>query len=397
MGANYHVINLEILEKELKESVGLKEEEIEKSENGKLPWTIKKDGYIFQITEEGKVNAISGISVSKTTVKLMQGENERITATKTEGVNGSIVWSTSDSSIATVENGNITAIGESGTAEIIASVSGTDYQAKCTVIIIAKITTIAPTKATMEIEKGSIEKIEVTTVPAENVEELKYESANLSIASVDENGIVTGVAEGETTVTVSGKISTSISTVITIKVVKAGVPVTAEEIIANPDKYYGQPVINYASNATYRIFYVDKDNYFGDGANTIYLKADQVAYVALQTTYTSETLLNQLNPMFASFNVGPYTGQNAYKATAWLLDPETSTSKINRVWSKCYVEGKAKYVVGGVTLEMLHRSYNQVSHTNGLAKIPELKMKDKTSIYNKRSNRICFCESRISW
>ena len=64
MGKDYHVIDLEILEKELKETVGLKEEEIEKNEEGNLPWTIKKDGYIFQITEEGKVNVISGVLVS---------------------------------------------------------------------------------------------------------------------------------------------------------------------------------------------------------------------------------------------------------------------------------------------------------------------------------------------
>ena len=43
MGKDYHVIDLEILEKELKETVGLKEEEIEKNEEGNLPLTIKKD------------------------------------------------------------------------------------------------------------------------------------------------------------------------------------------------------------------------------------------------------------------------------------------------------------------------------------------------------------------
>ena len=48
-----------------------------------------------------------------------------------------------------------------------------------------------------------------------------------------------------------------------------------EEIAANPKEYYGKKVTNYKDDGnTYRIFYVDTENYFGDGENTIYLKAD---------------------------------------------------------------------------------------------------------------------------
>ncbi len=49
----------------------------------------------------------------------------------------------------------------------------------------------------------------------------------------------------------------------------------AETIAENPQNYYGKKVSNYtAGGQTYRIFYVDKQNDFGDGANTVYLKAD---------------------------------------------------------------------------------------------------------------------------
>ena len=249
--------------------------------------------------------------------------------------------------------------------------TGTDYQAKCGVIILEKVTIITPTKTTIQIEKGSSEKIEVTTIPSENVEELKYESANSNIATVDEKGIVTGVTEGETTVTISGKVTGEGRITVNVKIVRATIPVTAEEIIANPAKYYGKPVVNYLSNATYRIFYVDKDNYFGDGKNTIYLKADvqtELKGSSILTTYTSNTLIKKLNPQWNKIR-GNASWVDKEKRTAWLCDPESKTSSVNRVWSKYYDENKANYVVGGPWIELYVRSYNQVSHATGIGTI----------------------------
>ena len=56
------------------------------------------------------------------------------------------------------------------------------------------------------------------------------------------------------------------------------ISVTAQQIAADPKAYYGKKVENYKASdgdtKTYRIFYVDTENYFGDGENTIYLRAD---------------------------------------------------------------------------------------------------------------------------
>ena len=46
---------------------------------------------------------------------------------------------------------------------------------------------------------------------------------------------------------------------------KSRISVTAEQIVANPDKYYGQVAQNYtAGGKTYRIFYIDTEGKFGD-------------------------------------------------------------------------------------------------------------------------------------
>ena len=79
------------------------------------------------------------------------------------------------------------------------------------------------------------------------------------------------------------------------------VPEEIAKIIANPTAYYGKKVTNYKNDGnTYRIFYVDKENYFGDGANTIYLKADFSGSVACSTLYDSkQTKVKEMNLSWA--------------------------------------------------------------------------------------------------
>ena len=106
-----------------------------KTDGDDLPWEVVSDKYIFRINEDYTVEEISGIGLSKKEIKLASGENETITATLTEGVTGTITWESSAPDIVKVENGKITAVGESGTATITAKVEGTEYKATCTVTV----------------------------------------------------------------------------------------------------------------------------------------------------------------------------------------------------------------------------------------------------------------------
>ncbi len=107
---------------------------------GELPWEVTLDGYMFRINENLSIDEISGVGISKKELKLLNGASETLTATVTEGVTGTIKWETSDASVATVENGKVTAVGTSGTATITVKVEGTDYSDTCTVSIVQKVT-----------------------------------------------------------------------------------------------------------------------------------------------------------------------------------------------------------------------------------------------------------------
>ena len=122
-----------------------------KTEGNNLPWDVSDGKYIYRINEDYTVEEVEGINLSKKEIKLISGENETITATLTEGTTGKITWESSAPDIVKVENGKITAVGESGTATITAKVEGTEYQATCKV-------TVKSNKINGAIEVGEYEK-----------------------------------------------------------------------------------------------------------------------------------------------------------------------------------------------------------------------------------------------
>ena len=146
------------------------------------------------------------------------------------------------------------------------------------------------------------------------------------------------------------------------------IPEIIAKIRANPQAYYGKKVTNYkASDSdtnTYRIFYVDKDNYFKDGYNTIYLKADFSGSVHCSTSYdASQTLIKRMNPLWATKEntVAAETTTISNKneqAAAWLCDPSK--------WTAYCDTDKANYAIGGPSVEMYVKSYNQTHGDDAL-------------------------------
>ena len=143
------------------------------------------------------------------------------------------------------------------------------------------------------------------------------------------------------------------------------IPEIIAKIRKNPKAYYGKKVTNYKDDGNiYRIFYVDKDNYFKGGYNTIYLKADFSGSVNCSTSYDpSQTLIKKMNPLWATkentvaAETTTISNRNE-KAAAWLCDPSKWTAY-------CDTE-KANYAIGGPSVEMYVKSYNQTHGEDAL-------------------------------
>ena len=168
------------------------------------------------------------------------------------------------------------------------------------------------------------------------------------------------------------------------------IPEIIAKIRANPQAYYGKKVTNYkASDSdtnTYRIFYVDKDNDFKDGYNTIYLKADFSGSVSCSTSYdASQTLIKRMNPLWATKENTVATETTTIsnpneQAAAWLCDPSK--------WTAYCDTDKANYAIGGPSVEMYVKSYNQTHGDDALGcqyqtnKVPGYFYKVKDTIQN---------------
>ena len=146
------------------------------------------------------------------------------------------------------------------------------------------------------------------------------------------------------------------------------IPEIIAKIRANPQAYYGKKVTNYkvsdSDTNTYRIFYVDKDNDFKDGYNTIYLKADSSGSVRCSTSYdANQTLIKKMNPLWATkgntvaAKTTTISNENEQGA-AWLCDPSK--------WTAYCDTDKANYAIGGPSVEMYVKSYNQTHGDDAL-------------------------------
>ena len=116
-----------------------------------------------------------------------------------------LTWSSADESVATVdESGTVTAVG-AGTTEITAAVADTELQSACTVTVAVPLEGLkAPAALDLVANGENSAALDVELVPADATDaKLSYASSDPAIATVDANGTVTAVANGECTITAS--------------------------------------------------------------------------------------------------------------------------------------------------------------------------------------------------
>ncbi len=205
------VIDKDILEQELTNN-GI---EITKSENDELPWTVKKDGYVYTISENGEVKEKEGIAITTGDIEILKGstKGKKVSAQILSGETGTIKWEhTGNITLSATEGNEVTVNVNSNAnagdiATITARIDGKTYQDSINVKIVTQVTSVTAEKIEVSIgDKKKIEKITATPENAEGIEVTSYVSQDTTKVTVDEKtGEVTGVQEGETTVTISAK------------------------------------------------------------------------------------------------------------------------------------------------------------------------------------------------
>lgn len=156
------------------------------------------------------------ITLNKQSAELYVGEEETIVATIIPQGTKSATFASSDETIATVDNnGKVVAI-KAGSATITATVD--KITAQCTVTVYNKATAIALDIQSIDMYSGETHTLVVTATPSEGIRKASFATLDEKVAMVDENGVITAVGAGSTTITATLDDVTASVTVTVIKV-----------------------------------------------------------------------------------------------------------------------------------------------------------------------------------
>ena len=210
--------------------------------NGKVTAVAAGTATITVTTEDGNKTAtckitvveappitvdVESVSLNKTNLELTEGENETLTATvsPTDATNKNVSWSSNKEAVAKVDaNGKVTAVA-AGTATITVTTEDGNKIASCEVTVveaqedIVSVTGVALELETLELKVGESAALTAIVVPENAADKsVIWSSSEEAVASVSENGVVAGVAEGNaiiTVTTVDGAFTASCKVVVT--------------------------------------------------------------------------------------------------------------------------------------------------------------------------------------
>ena len=157
----------------------------------------------------------TSVALNKTTLTLDIGKTSNLRATvyPSNASNKKCTWSSSNTSVATVDsNGRVTAKA-SGTATItVKTANGKTASCNVTVQAVQAVpTSVSLNKTSLTLDVGKSYTLTKTVSPSNAVTSYTWRSSNTSVATVDKNGKVTAKASGTATITVktsNGKTAT---------------------------------------------------------------------------------------------------------------------------------------------------------------------------------------------
>ena len=151
--------------------------------------------------------AATGVFISSTSLALDYGEEASLTAIvlPASATNRNVIWSSSDPSIVSVtQEGALTAVGI-GTATVTVTTEDGGYTGSCSVTVTGiSVESVSLDHTILTIAKDATAQLTATVLP-ENASNpaVTWSSSDETIATVSEDGIVTGIKAGSATITVT--------------------------------------------------------------------------------------------------------------------------------------------------------------------------------------------------
>ena len=168
---------------------------------------------------------VTGVTLDKSKLEMLVGDNATLTATvlPSDATNKAVTFSSSNTSVATVDlKGKVTAIGE-GSAMITVITTDGNKKATCAVTVTKKeetgtevpVSGISLSDYYVETSVGTTHGVTATVTPSNATnKDINWTSTNTSIATVSSSGVITAVGKGNVTIaatTVDGSYKANIN------------------------------------------------------------------------------------------------------------------------------------------------------------------------------------------
>ena len=161
------------------------------------------------VTVKEKIYPVTGVTLDKTSAELTEGDVTVLTATvnPSNASNKNVYWTSSDSSVATVDNsGKVTAV-KAGSATITVTTEDGGKTATCSITVNEKVypvISVTLDKTSVELTEGDITVLTATVNPSNaSNKNVYWNSSDSSVATVDNSGKVAAVKAGSATITVT--------------------------------------------------------------------------------------------------------------------------------------------------------------------------------------------------
>ena len=153
--------------------------------------------------------AVSGITLNNSTLSLTTGQNFTLQAmlSPSNATNKEVTWESSDAGVAAVSKDGVVTAKKAGKATIVAKAADESGKyASCVVTVTEakkEVTGVTLNKSSLNLGIGGSEVLSATVLPADATnKQVTWLSSTPSIATVSQSGVVTGVKEGTTQISV---------------------------------------------------------------------------------------------------------------------------------------------------------------------------------------------------
>ena len=253
--------------------------------------TVTSDdgGYSAQCKVTVIVHA-ENVKLNKSSITLEKGSEETLIATvlPEDTTNKTLIWSSSNETVVTVDDiGKITAVGV-GKAEITVMTEDGGFIDQCEIRVVISVRSIYLDKTKLTLIVGQDEKLIVTVLP-DNATNKEVVWSDCDIADIDETGKITALSPGKQTITV-----TTVDGGYTAQCELTVIPVSVDNlwISKQPDKvhYYDGDVLDVTggeltvlfNNGTSQTIPITSDMVDGFDPS----KLDDWQYVTIQYVYS---------------------------------------------------------------------------------------------------------------